>query len=55
LPISYVPSAILVDDALGAARSMSLSAYDALYLALARAFGATLVTGDERLRRRARR
>ncbi len=54
LPISYVPTAILVDDALAAARSSTLSAYDALYLALAKAFGAKLVTGDERLRRRAR-
>ncbi len=55
LPIESVPHRALLPEALRLARSTGLTVYDALFLALARARGADLVTADDRLAEAARR
>src|ERR687895_553014 len=54
LPLRTVPLALLSVPALERALAERISVYDACYLELAEAAGATLVTGDRRLARAAR-
>jgi predicted nucleic acid-binding protein len=49
VPIRAVSLRSLVADALALARKLGLSAYDATYVLLTEATGATLVTADRRL------
>jgi predicted nucleic acid-binding protein len=49
LPIALVPSRALATGSLGAALELSLTAYDAAYVMLARSLRVTLVTADRRL------
>lgn len=49
LPITYTPSAELVESALALALKTQRTVYDCLYLALAVRSGSTMVTGDQRL------
>jgi predicted nucleic acid-binding protein len=52
LPIELVPDSTLAVDALQFAKELDLSAYDAMYVALAERLGAPLVTADRRLAER---
>lgn len=49
LPLESTPCAHLAADALDATIGRGVSSYDAMYLALAEATGAVLVTADRRL------
>jgi predicted nucleic acid-binding protein len=52
LPIELVPDQALAVDALRLAGELSLSSYDALYVALAERLGEPLMTADRRLAER---
>jgi predicted nucleic acid-binding protein len=52
LPIALVPDQALAVDALRLAGELSLSSYDALYVALAERLGEPLMTADRRLAER---
>lgn len=51
LPLSSVPTRALFDEALGAAVKLGITAYDAVYVVLARKTGSDFITGDKRLKR----
>jgi predicted nucleic acid-binding protein len=52
LPVRSVPTAVLAESALGLAMSWEITAYDAIYAALAEQLSLPLVTADEALVRK---
>lgn len=49
LPLSSVPTRALLEEAFQEATRLGITAYDAVYVVLAKKTGAPLVTGDKRL------